>query len=132
MNYLIDTDILIYSLKDNSKVNNNFKIKRNFPKSISVVSYGELIYGAKKSNHKEKNLANVKRIREIFPVIDITPSVMDTFGELKSSLEIEGKIIDDMDLLIASTALVHNLILVTNNEKHFSRIDGLEIENWAT
>ena len=55
---------------------------------------------------------------------------METFGELKASLEKSGKIIDDMDLLIASTALTRNLVLVTNNEKHFNRINGLEIENW--
>ncbi len=55
---------------------------------------------------------------------------MDTFGEFKANLELTGQSIDDMDLLIASTALTHNLILVTNNEKHFNRINGLEIENW--
>ncbi len=43
-----------------------------------------------------------------------------------------GMLIDDMDLLIASSALAHNLILVTNNEKHFKRIPGLEMENWTS
>lgn len=132
MNYLIDTDILIYSLKGNESVIRNFQLKKNNPKSISVISYGELVHGAKKSKYVEKNLANVKRIIEIFPVINITPAVMDTFGELKASLEKSGNIIDDMDLLIGSTALVHNLILVTNNTNHFKRIEGLEIENWVT
>ena len=56
---------------------------------------------------------------------------MDTFGELKAKLEKSGKTIDDMDLLIGSTALTHNLILVTNNISHFERIEGLEIENWT-
>ena len=132
MNYLIDTDILIYSLKGNEKVISNFQSKKNNPKSISVISYGELIHGAKKSKYVEKNLANVKRLIEIFPVINITPAVMDTFGELKANLEKSGNIIDDMDLLIGSTALVHNLTLVTNNINHFSRIEGLELENWST
>ena len=104
MNYLIDTDILIYSLKGNETVIRNFQLKKNNPKSISVISYGELVHGAKKSKYVEKNLANVKRLIEIFPVINITPSVMDTFGELKANLEKSGNIIDDMDLLIGSTA----------------------------
>ena len=130
MNYLIDTDIIIYSLKDYGKVNENFNKNKIFPKSISVVTYGELIYGAKKSGYVEKNLAKVYRVSEIFPVIDITPSIMETFGELKASLEKTGNSIDDMDLLIASTALTRNMVLVTNNEKHFKRISGLEIENW--
>ena len=131
MNYLIDTDILIYSLKGNQKVLENFKEKRNNPKSMSVITYGELIHGAKKSNYEEKNLANVRRLIEIFPVINITPAIMDTFGDIKAKLEKAGKIIDDMDLLIGSTALSHNQILVTNNVSHFERIEGLEIENWT-
>jgi len=130
MNYLIDTDIIIYSFKNYGHVNDNFNKYKNSPKSISVITYGELIYGARKSKYIEKNLARVYRLSEIFPTLNVSPSVMEIFGELKSSLERSGKIIDDMDLLIASTALTHNLVLVTNNEKHFNRINGLEIENW--
>lgn len=131
MNYLIDTDILIYSLKGNEVVLENFKKKRNDPKSMSVITYGELIHGAKKSKYEEKNIANVRRLAEIFPIINITPAIMETFGEIKAKLEKSGKIIDDMDLLIASTALTHNLIIITNNTSHFERIEGLEIENWS-
>jgi tRNA(fMet)-specific endonuclease VapC len=131
MNYLIDTDIIVYSLKNHSTVITNFEKNINSPKSLSVISYGELIYGANKSTHREKNLANIHRIAEIFPILPITPSVMETFGQLKAKLAKDGNIIADMDLLIASTAITHNLILVTNNEKHFGRITELEIENWA-
>ena len=131
MNYLIDTDIIIYSLKKHESVNENLKLYKDAPKSLSVITYGELIYGAKKSKNIEKNLATTHRVSELFPIINISPAIMETFGEIKASLEKKGQIIDDMDLLIASTALTHNLILVTNNEKHFQRIEGLEIENWA-
>lgn len=131
MNYLIDTDILIYSLKGKEEVLENFKRKRNNPKSMSVITYGELIHGAKKSKYEEKNLANVRRLIEIFPVIDITPAIMETFGEIKAKLEKSGTVIADMDLLIASTALSRNLVLATNNIKHFDRIEGLELENWT-
>ncbi len=132
MNYLIDTDMIIYSFKGHENVNAEFHLRRSSPKSISVVTCGELIYGARTSQHVEKNLARVYRIAEIFPVIPITPAVMDVFGELKVSHQRTGPVLDDMDLLIASTALTHNLILVTNNEKHFSGIKGLDIENWST
>jgi predicted nucleic acid-binding protein len=57
---------------------------------------------------------------------------MDIFGTMKSSLEQSGSPLDDMDLMIAATALLDNLVLVTNNLKHFQRIDGLKIENWKT
>jgi tRNA(fMet)-specific endonuclease VapC len=131
MGYLIDTDIMIYSLKGDDVVNENFRIKKNIPKSISVISYGEMICGAQNSKYIEKNLAKAKKIGEIFPVINISPIIMETFGFLKAKLQRNGTIIDDFDLLIASTAITNNLILVTNNEKHFGKLEELEIENWA-
>ncbi|MBN1647019.1 MAG: type II toxin-antitoxin system VapC family toxin [Spirochaetales bacterium] len=131
MNYLIDTDILIYSLNNNKNVNDNMKTKSSAPKSISVITYGELVYGAEKSTSIQKNLAKVHRVGELFPVINITPAIMDTFGAIKADLVKKGKIIDDMDLLIASTAITHNLTLVTNNEKHFNKVEGLKTENWT-
>ena len=132
MSYLIDTDIVIYSLKGDERVIKNFHEHRNSPKSLSVITYGELVYGAKKSKAVAKNLARAYRIAEVFPIIDITPAVVETFGAIKTALEQQGNIVADMDLLIAATALTHNLILVTNNQKHFGRINGLDIENWAT
>ena len=130
MAYLIDTDILIYSLKNDERVKQKFKENQNIPKSISVITYGELVYGARKSRHIEKNLAVKYRIAELFPVIDINRSLMDVFGEIKSSLERKGTIIEDLDILIAATALSYNLILVTNNAKHFKKIKDLRMENW--
>jgi len=130
MAYLIDTDIIIYSLKNDEHVKQEFRENQNIPKSISVITHGELVYGAKKSKHIEKNLAVTYRIAELFPVIDIDRSIMDVFGEIKSNLERKGNIIEDMDILIAATALSHNFILVTNNVKHFEKIKDLRIENW--
>ena len=132
MHFLIDTDILIYSLNNNKIVNDNFLLNKNSPKAVSIVTYGELIYGANKSKNIEKNLAKIHRIAELFPIINISVAIMETFGDLKATLEKAVTTLDDMDLLIASTALTHNLVLVTNNEKHFKRIQGLKIVNWST
>ena len=129
--YLIDSDILIYSLKNHSLVGKRFEANASLPKAISVISYGELYYGAKKSIQKEKNLAVVRRIAELFPIISITKSIIETFAEIKSELQVKGEPISDFDLIIASTALSLNYILVTNNEKHFRRVPSLQIENWA-
>jgi len=57
---------------------------------------------------------------------------METFADLKVGLQQKGNGIADFDLIIAATALSINYILVTDNEKHFSRIPSLQIENWAT
>jgi tRNA(fMet)-specific endonuclease VapC len=131
MSYLIDTNIIIYSIKGNSIVHNNFLKNENIPKAISVITYGELLFGAKKSQNVEKNSAVVYRIKELFPIIDIDKAIIETFSEIKANSYKTGSIIDDFDLLIASTALTMNSILVTNNEKHFSKIKGLKIENWT-
>jgi tRNA(fMet)-specific endonuclease VapC len=132
MSYLIDTDIAIYSLKGYPVVVERFQSHRDSPKSLSVVSYGELIFGAYKSKNVEKNLGVAHRVAELFPIINVSRAIMETFGQMKASLEKKGQSLDDMDLLIAATALTHNLVLVTNNEKHFNRVKDLEIENWTT
>jgi tRNA(fMet)-specific endonuclease VapC len=130
MSFLIDTDIIIYSLKGNEQVHAWMTANQNIPKSISVITYGELLYGARKSRHPEKNTATVHRIGELFPVIEINQGIIQIFGELKAKLETDGNRIDDMDVLIAATALYMNMSLVTNNTRHFSRIPDLELEKW--
>lgn len=131
MAYLIDTDIVIYSIKGNLKVQQRFREKESIPKAISIITYGELLYGAKKSTQPEKNAAIVHRLAEIFPIVGITRSVIEAFAEIKRSLEIRGERLADLDLLIASTALSLNYTLVTNNTQHFRRVKGLKIENWT-
>jgi len=131
MAYLIDTDILIYNIKGNLGVAQHFVERQDIPKSISIITYGELLYGAKKSKQTGRNSAIVYRMAEIFPIIGISRPIIETFADIKLTLEKEGERVPDLDLLIAATALSLNYSLVTNNIRHFSRIVGLKIENWA-
>ena len=128
--YLIDTDILIYSLKGVPEVVESFKFFEDSPKAISVISYGELVYGANKSAKVVSNLAKVRQLQEIFPIIDAGKAVLDCFGTIKANLSKEGMTVADFDLLIGSTAITLGYTLVTNNEKHFSKIPDLKITNW--
>lgn len=130
MHYLIDTNILIYRLKNVGNVNANFLKNKAEQMSISVVSYGELVYGARKSMFVEKNLETARAIKSIFPVADITCDTMDVFGEIKAYVQRIGKAVDDMDLLIAATAIANNMALVTHNTKHFEHIPNLKITDW--
>lgn len=129
--YLLDTDTLIYALKNHPVVVRNLEETASSPKALSVITYGELVYGALKSVRRQENLARVRRTGEIFPVIDVTRAVMDVFGSLKAELTTKGIPLDDFDLIIASTALSLNYGLVTNNERHFRRVPGLRVENWT-
>ena len=128
--FLLDTDIIIYSFKGMKTVVEQFRQHADVPKALSVISYGELIYGAHKSQQVNNNLAKVNRLREIFPIIDVSPAIMDCFGAIKAQLNKQGVTVDDFDLLIGATALTHGYTLVTNNEKHFAKIPDLDFVNW--
>jgi tRNA(fMet)-specific endonuclease VapC len=130
MAFLIDTDIIIYHLKGTLAIQKWLVENQNIPKFISVITYGELIYGARKSKHPEKNIATAYRIAELFPIIEVNKGIMELFGEMRAGLEEAGNRIDDMDLLTAATAMYMNLSLVTNNRKHFARINDLVLEEW--
>ncbi len=129
--YLLDTDITIYCLKGNEMVRQNLRSHINNPIQISSVTLMELYYGAFKSQKVESNLAKVRKIENSLEIIPVNQDQVEIFGMLKVKLESAGTPLDDFDLILAATALSHNLILVTNNESHFSRIEGLKIENWS-
>lgn len=129
--YLLDSDTLVYVLRGDPKVTGNFEAHAADPKALSVITYGELLYGAMKSARPVENAAKVRRLGELFPVIDVSCAVMETFGALKAELEKQGKKVDDFDLIIASTALHLTYTLVTNNVRHFRYIPHLLVENWA-
>jgi tRNA(fMet)-specific endonuclease VapC len=64
-------------------------------------------------------------------ILDFDQRAAVEYGQIRSSLETKGKPIGPMDLLLVAQAKSHNLVLVTNNEKEFTRIGGLRIENWT-
>jgi len=130
--YLLDTDTIIYSLKGNRTVIENLSSHADAPMAISVITFGELVFGARKSPHVMENLAKVYHIREILPIIDITPAIMECFGEIKADLQRQGTSVDDLDLMIGASALTLGYRVVTNNCRHFAKIPGLDLCNWAT
>jgi len=129
--FLLDTDTVIYSLKGNESVVKNLQKHLRDRLKISVITLMEMYYGAHKSQKVESNVAKVKTLERALDVIPTDIETAEIFGMLKSKFEKNGLSLDDFDLIIASTALTHNLTLVTNNEKYFKRIDGLKLENWA-
>ena len=129
--YLLDTDTLIYNLKGNDSIKRNLELHLEDPIKISVITLMELYFGAYKSEKVAGNLAKIRRIENSFEIVSTGKESAQTFGMLKASLKKSGAPLDDFDLLIASCAMAHNLTLVTNNTKHFSRIDGLKLTNWT-
>jgi len=129
--YLLDSDTLVFVLRGNTAVVGKLEAHAADPMAMSVVSYGELFYGAMKSSRPVKNAAKVRRIGEILQVIDVTAAIMETFGTLKADLEQRGVRLDDFDVMIAATALHLSYTLVTNNTRHFGRVADLALESWS-
>jgi tRNA(fMet)-specific endonuclease VapC len=129
--YLLDTDTVIYILKGDPATTEHLKRHIHDSMKISVVTYMELYYGAYKSQRITANAARVKALGQSIEMAPINAAVAETFGMIKAALESGGHRLDDFDLAIAATALAYNLVLVTNNTDHFSRIDGLRLDNWT-
>jgi len=129
--FLLDTDTVIYNMKGNANVQKNLRQHINDSISISVITLMELYYGARKSEQVTANLAKIRRLEQTVDTIPIGLESTEIFGLLKAQLEISGNRLDDFDLVIASCAMAHNLTLVTNNTRHFERIDGLKLTNWT-
>lgn len=126
MKYLIDTDVIINYLRA------KLKLKKDFLEEgagISIITLGELIYGAYKSSLPQHSLeVALGFIKESnLQIVDLNQEVIFNFGTLKAELEESGERLEDFDLLIASTAKVNGLVLVTRNLNHFRRIRGLKL-----
>ena len=132
MAYLIDTDIIIFALHKDKSVLIKFEENKNIPISISMITYAELIFGAKRSQNEQQNMIKVRHIRELYPIEDLNEGVMEVFADIKAKMFNNGIRIEDMDLLIAATAIYNDLTLVTNNVKHFEKIPYLKLENWKS
>ena len=132
MAYLIDTDIIIFALRGDKTVLAKFEENKNIPISISMITYAELVFGAKRSQNERTNMLKVNRIREIYPVEELNIGIMELFADIKANMYSKAIKIEDMDLFIAATAIYNDLTLITNNTKHFKNIPLLKLENWKT
>ena len=128
--YLLDTDTIIHILKGDPVVEANLKHHIHDPIKIGTITLMELYYGAYKSQRVTSNLAKIRTLENVLEVIPIGEEIAEIFGREKTRLEKKGIPLDDFDLILGCCALAHNLTLVTNNIRHFRRIEGLQVANW--
>ena len=98
--------------------------------SISAITFAELANGVQKSAHVEANLKRLNLLAELLVILPFDRQAAIAYGNVRSTLEKQGKVIGGNDLLIAAHALSIGYTLVTNNEREFKRVDGLKVENW--
>jgi tRNA(fMet)-specific endonuclease VapC len=129
---MLDTDICIYIIK--RKPESVLKRLESIPPkrlAMSVVTFAELMYGAKKSRHVKDNVARLNALGELLEIRPFDQKAAAAYGDIRSDLENRGEVIGGNDLLIAAHALSLDWTLVTNNEREFRRIQGLKVENWV-
>jgi tRNA(fMet)-specific endonuclease VapC len=98
---------------------------------VSVITFGELLYGAAKSMRRIEALGRLDELKLLLHVLPLDEAAADAYGVIRADLESRGELIGNNDLWIAAHSLSAGLILVTNNEKEFSRVKGLKVQNWA-
>ena len=128
--YLLDTNMVIYVIKSRPlEVMEAFNQNAS-RMAISVITLSELLHGAEKSSQPEKNLRVVEDFCSRLEVLSYTAKAAQHYGLIRSGLEKVGQPIGINDLHIAAHARSEGLILVTNNEREFKKVPGLQIENW--
>ncbi len=128
---LIDTDICVFRIRGLYNLHLKFDELDETNAFLSEITIAELRFGAERGKRKEEQHCLVDLMCEQFTVLPITESIR-LFAEEKAKLWSAGTKIEDFDLLIGSTAIYHDLTLITNNTRHFSRLRGLKMENWIT
>ena len=127
MQYLVDTDWAIDHMRRRELVVNRIRELAPFGLGISIVSLGELYEGEFNSATPEAEARVLRIFLNGVEIIPLDETICRIFARERSRLRASGTLIGDMDILIGSTALRHGLTLLTNNRRHFERLDGLRI-----
>ncbi|MCX7154336.1 MAG: type II toxin-antitoxin system VapC family toxin [Proteobacteria bacterium] len=132
LRYLLDTNICIYIAKQRPPaVARRFADLAAGSVGMSLITFGELRFGAEKSTRRDETFATLVRLNELIPVIEPATEVGETYGMLRARIERAGTPIGNNDLWIAAHALSLGVTLVSNNTREFERVPDLMLENWA-
>ena len=130
--FLLDTNICVHIRRRRPPaVLARFRQLKPGEAVLSVITYGELVYGAEKSQFREQASRQLAELASLLPVMELPFRAGEIYGSIRAALEAEGCTIGNNDLWIAAHAKAASLILVTNNEREFRRVQGLDIQNWA-
>jgi tRNA(fMet)-specific endonuclease VapC len=130
--FLVDTNICIYIRRQRPpEVLTRFQRLKPGDAVLSVVTYGELVYGVEKSQFRERAMEQLAELASLMPVMELPMQAGQFYGAIRATLEAKGETIGNNDLWIAAHAKAAGLTLVTNNEREFRRVEGLKTQNWV-
>ena len=130
---ILDTNILIAFLRgDQNVVMEVGSYLEDFDRlSLSIITYYEILRGLRYIENEKKS-RNFKELMDKSKVITLDREIIDKASGIYAELKRRGEMIEDADILIAATCLVNDMLLVTDNEEHFRRIENLRVDNWLT
>lgn len=131
LRYLLDTNIVIYVLKQRPMAVLEAFNQNAGRMAISAITLAELIHGAEKSQRMSDNLSAIEDFTSRLEVLPYTAKAAYSYGQIRASLEKSGQSIGVNDLHIAAHARSEDLVLVTNNVGEFARVPALQVENWV-
>jgi tRNA(fMet)-specific endonuclease VapC len=131
--FLLDTNICIHIRRlQPPEVLARFQRLKPGEAVLSVITYGELLYGVEKSQFREQAMKQLAELAGLMPVMELPLEAGRFYGAIRAALEIKGEKIGNNDLWIAAHAKAAGLTLVTNNEREFRRVEGLKMQNWVS
>lgn len=131
MKWMLDTDTCIALIKRQPRdLIKRLQAKAVGDVGISSITLAELRYGVAKSARREQNRAALDQFLMPLDLEEFGETAADSYGDIRASLESEGKLIGPLDMLIAGHALSLNVVLVTHNVAEFRRVAGLRIDDW--
>ena len=130
--YMLDTDISSYIMKQsNQAVLDRLLIVSLDDTCISVITKAELLFGVETSPRRRNDEIALNDFLRSVEVKELPEEAADHYAQIRANLKVRGTPIGGNDLLIAAHARALDLILVTNNVREYSRVPGLNVENWT-
>lgn len=131
--HLLDTSVYSQRLKKHpvEEVVRRWSELGNSKLVISAICEAELLYGLEKKNSPRLWAEYEEYLKNALVMLPLDRKVIDFYAKTKASMSMQGLVVDELDLLIGATALANGLKLATLNERHFSKIPSLEVEDWS-
>lgn len=127
MAFLLDSNVAIDHYRGTLRATQLLQRMAGIPISVSWVTLAELYDGAYYSTNPDEMIVTIRHSVSEFEILLPTDEIAVRFSDVRSFLRRRGQMIENFDLLIAATALVHDLTLVTFNRRHFERIPDLRV-----
>ena len=127
--FLVDTDWVIHWLNGHEKIRRRLDEVKEQGLALSVISLAELYEGTYYGRSRKAAEQGLRDFLTGADLLSIDQATAEIFGRERGRLRAARKIIGDFDLMIAATALHHGLTLLTNNRRHFDRIETLRTES---